>query len=60
MKVISRSKLAQEKIKCIQSGYSAFAETEEVSQKLKQELEALGIDYIEEKTHMGSWFIPKT
>ncbi|PYZ93746.1 hypothetical protein CR194_11370 [Salipaludibacillus keqinensis] len=59
MKVISRSKMAQEKVKTLQSGYTAFAETKELSERLRQELHNLGIDYIEESTNVGSWFIPK-
>lgn len=59
MKVISSSKIAREKVKTIQSGYTAFAETKEVSDKVKQELNSLGIKFIQETTNLGSWFIPE-
>ncbi|WP_280769907.1 hypothetical protein [Salipaludibacillus daqingensis] len=59
MKVISRSKIAREKVKTIQSGYTAFAETKEVSDRIKRELHTLGIEFIEETSDVGSWFIPK-
>lgn len=59
MKVISRTKIAQEKARTIQAGYNAFAETEEVSAKIKKELRTMGIEFLEEKTDMGCWFFPK-
>lgn len=59
MKVISSSKIAREKVKMIQSGYNAFAETKEVYDKVRQELNSLGIKFIEETTSLGSWFIPE-
>ncbi|WP_416151486.1 hypothetical protein ACM26V_11115 [Salipaludibacillus sp. HK11] len=59
MKVMSRRKIAHEKVKTIQSGYTAFTETKEVSDRIKQELNYLEIKYIEEKTELGSWFIPQ-
>lgn len=59
MKIISRSKIAEEKIRSIQAGYTAFAETQEVIDKIKQELDSLQIDYLEEITDMGSWISPQ-
>jgi len=59
MKVIRTSEIVRKKVKTIQSGYTAFAETKEVCDKVKQELNSLGIEFIEEATDLGSWFIPK-
>ncbi|MDQ0255037.1 hypothetical protein J2S74_002419 [Evansella vedderi] len=58
MFVISRSKLAMEKVKAIQSGYSAYTETEAISHLIKKELNNLGIEVIEDTSSLGSWFIP--
>lgn len=58
MFVMSRSKLAKEKVKAIQAGYSAYAETETISNLIKKELNSLGIEVIEESNTLGSWFIP--
>ncbi|WP_096189712.1 hypothetical protein [Evansella halocellulosilytica] len=59
MRVMSRSKLVKEKVKSIQDGYSAYAETEEVTKLIKKELSTLGIDVIEDTSSLGNWFIPK-
>ncbi|UCZ52267.1 hypothetical protein LGQ02_15655 [Bacillus shivajii] len=58
MKVMSKSKLAREKVQTIKAGYSAYAETEEMSNLIKKELTNLGIDVIEDTSKLGSWFIP--
>ncbi|MGJ9382394.1 hypothetical protein CR203_12805 [Salipaludibacillus neizhouensis] len=59
MKVISRSKIAEDKIKSIRLGYTAFAESQEVLNKIKKELVLHDIDFIEETTDVGSWITPK-
>lgn len=59
MKVISCSKIAEEKINSIRVGYTAFTETQEVLEKIKKELILQNIDFIEEKTDVGSWITPK-
>ncbi|MDG5786989.1 hypothetical protein QA612_05750 [Evansella sp. AB-P1] len=58
MKIMSRRQLAKEKVKTIQSGYSAYAETKEVSELIKKELHSLGIEVEEDRCSLGSWFIP--
>ncbi len=58
MKVFRTSEVALEKVKTIQSGFTAFAETKEVCERIKQELNSREIDFIEEATDLGSWFIP--
>ncbi|PYZ97218.1 hypothetical protein CR205_01035 [Alteribacter lacisalsi] len=59
MKIMSRSKLAKEKIRNIEAGFSAFAETEELTALIRKEISELNLDVIEEETEFGSWFIPK-
>ncbi|WP_096436093.1 hypothetical protein [Alteribacter populi] len=59
MKIMSRSKLAKEKVKKIQAGFSAFAESKEVSDLIKKEIDTIGLDVIVDQTTLGSWFIPK-
>ncbi|MFA9558731.1 hypothetical protein ACERII_15595 [Evansella sp. AB-rgal1] len=58
MKVMSRTQLAREKVTAIKAGYSAYAETREVSELIKKELMSLGIEVIEDTNSLGSWFIP--
>ncbi|WP_236611066.1 hypothetical protein [Halalkalibacterium ligniniphilum] len=57
--VINRKEVALKKVKKIKAGYSAFAETKEVSTFIKKELEKAGItDVYEDESDLGSWFIP--
>ena len=58
MNIMSRSQLAREKVQSIQSGFSAYAESKEISNLIKKELNALGIEVIEDSNNLGSWFIP--
>ncbi|OZM57964.1 hypothetical protein CIB95_06305 [Lottiidibacillus patelloidae] len=57
--LISRKEMAMKKIEKIKAGYSAFAETKEVADYLKKELEKMNIQVHEDVTEFGSWFIPK-
>jgi putative aminopeptidase FrvX len=57
--LISRKEMAKKKIEKIKDGYSAFAETKEVADYLKKELEKMNIDVHEDITELGVWFIPK-
>lgn len=59
MLIIHSKTMAKEKVKKIQLGYSAFAETKEVTELMKKELDSLGIEVIIDATDKGSWFIPK-
>lgn len=56
--VINRKELALEKVNKIKAGYSAFAESKEVIHMIRKELEKQNIDVHEDKTELGSWFIP--
>jgi hypothetical protein len=55
---INRRKLLNEKMARIKNGYSAYAESPEVVNALKKEIQALDLNVLEEVTDLGSWFIP--
>jgi hypothetical protein len=57
--LMSRKEIASKKIEQIKEGYSAFAETKEVAELIRKELEKLDIEVHEDMTDVGSWFIPK-
>jgi putative aminopeptidase FrvX len=57
--LISRKEIAQKKIQKLKDGYSAFAETKEVADYIKKELEKIEIEVHEDLTEFGCWFIPK-
>ena len=59
MLIIDSKRLAKEKVKNIQKGYSAYAETEEVSNLIKKQLKTLNLEVHEDHTDKGCWFIPK-
>lgn len=58
MHIINRRKLVKEKVDKIKGGYSAYAETVEVANMVKKELQVLSLEVYEDVTDMGSWFIP--
>ncbi|MEH7387082.1 hypothetical protein V7147_16965 [Bacillus sp. JJ1521] len=55
---INRRKLLNEKMAHIKNGYSAYAESPDVINAIKKEIEALNLNVLEEVTELGSWFIP--
>jgi hypothetical protein len=56
--IISRRELARTKVTEIQNGYSAFAESQELADLIKKELQKLNIPINEDVTEVGSWFFP--
>nr|WP_270897212.1 hypothetical protein [Aliibacillus thermotolerans] len=56
--IMNRKELAFEKVEKIKTGYSAFAESDEVIQLIRKELDKQNIEVYEDKTELGSWFIP--
>ncbi|MRX71741.1 hypothetical protein GJU40_06070 [Bacillus lacus] len=58
MYIINRGQIVREKIIRLQNGYSAYVETFELAQKLKQEISILNLNVYEDKTEFGFWFIP--
>lgn len=56
--IISRKKMANAKVNKIKNGYSAFAETKEIIEYIKKELENQNIPVHIDETNQGCWFIP--
>ncbi|WP_227936611.1 hypothetical protein [Alkalihalobacillus deserti] len=56
--VINRKEMALKKVEKIKNGLSAFAESKEVVEIIRKELEQDGIAVHEDITEVGSWFIP--
>ncbi|MGC4376107.1 hypothetical protein WD019_04090 [Fictibacillus sp. Mic-4] len=57
--IINRKEIARAKVKELQNGFSAFADTKEEAQLIKKEIEKLQIPVHEDVTDLGSWFIPQ-
>ncbi|RFB17793.1 hypothetical protein DZB84_08045 [Bacillus sp. HNG] len=55
---INRRKLLNEKMTHLKNGYSAYAESPDIINALKKEIQALNLNVFEEVTDLGSWFIP--
>jgi hypothetical protein len=58
--VINRKEMARAKIEQLKKGFSAFAETSEVTEIIEKELVNLDLNIHVDHTPMGSWFIPVT
>lgn len=56
--VINRKEMARAKVRKIKNGLSAFAETNEVIELVKKELENENIPVHVDETDQGCWFIP--
>ncbi|GAE34125.1 hypothetical protein [Halalkalibacter akibai] len=56
--VLNRKEMALEKVDNIKNGLSAFAESKEVIELIRKELEKSNIHVHEDATEIGSWFIP--
>ncbi len=56
--IINRKEIARAKVRKIKNGLSAFAETQEVIDLVKKELEKENIPVHIDQTAQGSWFIP--
>jgi len=56
--IINRKEIARAKVRKIKNGFSAFAETKEVIELVKKELEKENIPVYIDETAQGSWFIP--
>ncbi|OEG00070.1 hypothetical protein BHF71_06385 [Vulcanibacillus modesticaldus] len=56
--IINRKELARAKVNKIKNGFSAYAETTEVIELIKKELERENISVIIDETPQGCWFIP--
>lgn len=57
--IISRRQLAKAKVEKLKSGFSAYAETNEVAQLVQKEVDAIGLPVHVDHTSIGYWFIPE-
>ena len=56
--IMNPKEIAKAKVKRIQDGYSAFAESSEMVRLIKRELSKLNLEVLVDETNIGSWFIP--
>lgn len=56
--IMSAKEIALAKVRRLQNGYSAFAESNEMIRLIKRECKKLNVDVQIDETHLGSWFIP--
>lgn len=56
--IISRSELARIKLEELKNGYSAFAETKAVAERIEKGLAELGMTVHIDRTSHGCWYIP--
>ncbi|KHF41060.1 hypothetical protein LQ50_06640 [Halalkalibacter okhensis] len=56
--VINRKDMARKKVEKIKNGFSAFAESKEVTELIRNELNKQKIDVHEDVTEVGCWFTP--
>lgn len=58
MFIINHKQMAREKVERIRNGVSAFAESADLVNLIKKELEVQNLQVYEDVTEFGSWFIP--
>ncbi|WP_243291250.1 hypothetical protein [Bacillus sp. FJAT-47783] len=58
MLIINHKQMAKEKVERIRNGVSAFAESADLVNLIKKELEEQNLQVYEDVTEFGSWFIP--
>lgn len=57
--ILDRRELAQSKLALLEKGYSAYTDSDEVARLIKREIKKRNLEVMEERTSIGSWFIPK-
>lgn len=58
MYIIDHKQMAKDKINQILNGKSAFAESADLVNLIKKEIELKNLKVYEDKTEFGYWFIP--
>lgn len=58
MFIIDHKQMAKDKVERIRNGISAFAESADLVQLIKKEIELQNLKVHEDVTEFGSWFIP--
>lgn len=56
--VIDRKEIIRMKLEDLKAGYSAYCETETLSQMLSKELTHVGFRVVIDRTPIGTWYIP--
>jgi hypothetical protein len=56
--VISRREMARAKVEKLKNGFSAFSETQEVTELIERYIREENLDVQVDKTSMGCWFVP--
>jgi hypothetical protein len=56
--IISRREMAREKVEKLKNGFSAFSETQEVTELVKRYIQEENLDVQIDQTTLGCWFIP--
>lgn len=57
--ILSTREVANAKVRRIQGGHSAFAESNETIRLMKKQLSRLNLEVQIDDNHFGTWFIPK-
>ncbi|HET7627792.1 MAG TPA: hypothetical protein VFK44_05320 [Bacillales bacterium] len=57
--IMNPKDIVKAKVRRIQDGYSAFAESDEMVRLIKKEISRANVDVLIDETNIGSWFIPK-
>jgi hypothetical protein len=55
---IINKRLVKEQVDRIKGGHSAYVETAEMANMVKKEIQVLSLEFYEDVTDIGSWFIP--
>ena len=56
--VISRREMARAKVEKLKNGFSAFSETQEITELMERYIKEENLDVHVDKTSLGCWFIP--
>ncbi|WP_010099149.1 hypothetical protein [Ornithinibacillus scapharcae] len=60
MLIMNERRVRDRKIKQLQSGRTAYAESKELIRLIKRDIEKYGLDVYYDETSSGCWFIPVT
>lgn len=56
--VIDRKEIVRMKMEDLMAGYSAYCETETLSDMLRKEIDRVGFRVVIDRTPIGTWYIP--
>ncbi|RSK28144.1 hypothetical protein EJF36_15345 [Bacillus sp. HMF5848] len=58
MRIITQRRVVNQKLQQIMNGYSAYVETPKIARLLEKEIQQLQLHVHQDKTDLGTWFIP--